>query len=192
MIRFLSIVLPLVCLLLTIEQCASVRLITVSERNLNEADSLFSSGDYLHAKIAYTKIRDIEQDSNIVQEAQYKLGYLNVFYNNPYGDWEEALREFTRYQSRFPLGRRADEINSWVTILHTIESYQDGYNSSFTQAKDLKNRTSDEVKKVNTLMEGMLKCATIKDSLSNEVNFLSRKVKDMEELILKVQKIGSH
>ena len=171
--------------------CAGGRLVTVSNRVLSEGDSLFNSGDYLHAKMVYQKIRDSETDSMVLQDAQYKLGYINVYYNNPFGDWEEGLREFQRYQTQYPNGRKSEEVNSWVTLLHSIESYQSGFNNSFSQAKDFKTRSSDEAKKVQSLMEALLKCETVKDSLIQEVNFLQRKVADYEELILKVQKIGT-
>lgn len=172
-------------------RCAGGHLVTVSNRELHEADSLFNSGDYVRAKRNYQKIRDAETDSTVLQEVQYKLGYINVYYNNPFGDWEEGLREFQRYQTQYPNGRKSEEVNSWVTLLHSIESYHSGFNTSFSQTKDLKTRSSDEARKVQSLMEALLKCETVKDSLIQEVNFLQRKVADMEELILKVQKIGT-
>jgi hypothetical protein len=177
----------LLCLLvLSMWHCAG-RVVTATGRQLQEADSLFNAGDYVHAKMAYNKVVSSRPGTEAAREAQYRLGYLYLYYNNPFADWEAALREFLEYQAQYPDGRRIEEVNTWISLLHAIQSYQEGYDLTAKQARNLESNRTGQSRKISTLTEALLSCEAVKDSLQKEAEFLSRKVKDLEELILKLQ-----
>ncbi|MBD3322265.1 MAG: hypothetical protein GF350_14290, partial [Chitinivibrionales bacterium] len=129
-----------VCLaILTLVRCAG-QIMTAGARALAEADSLFNAGDYVHARMEYAKIRDEHPKTEAAEKAQYKLGYLNIYYGNPFADWEAALREFTKYQSLYPEGKKIEDVNCWINILHSVQSYEAGYSSSAYQARKLEDK----------------------------------------------------
>lgn len=165
--------------------CAA-KVINFEQRLLNEADSLFRAGNFEAAKLKYTKIRDSGPQSEPAKSAQYNLGYINIFYQNPSANPEAALREFKLFAALYPEDFRISEVNSWIRLIVVMQSYkkeyQDTMNKIEQQIKD-KDQQLNQARRVNieTITESMRSCYEGRDSLS-------RKVKDLENVIVDLER----
>ena len=146
------------------------------------ADSLFRTGNYEIAKMEFTRIRDKCKDQKIAASAQYFLGYINIYYENPFADYEAALREFQRFQSMYPNHEKIELVQNWIRMLTVLKNFSRDYNGSSKVLKDLGKKQKDISKNYSSLQEAYLNCDAIRDSLVNEV-------KALERLIIKLQEI---
>jgi outer membrane protein assembly factor BamD (BamD/ComL family) len=180
-----------ICLMLSslfVLQCAG-RFVTTTDKELLSADSLFySAGDYTHARLAYLSLVTSRYPSETTEKAQYMLGYINIFYDNPFADRSAAIREFTVYQSKYPLGKRIDEVNSWLAHLHKLESYEIGYDSAKVQLKKCEESNSNNQRSSNLLTGAVLRSENVNDSLIKQVELWKTKVTTLEELIRNLAK----
>jgi len=161
--------------------------VTSSERVLTDADSLFSAGNYLHAKMRYAKVLTSYPNTEWAEEAQYRLGFLNVYYANPFADWEAALREFTVYQSKYPNGRWISDVNSWLSILHSLQSYDQGFRARSTEAEKLATKHVYELRKAISLGDSLTRCENVRDSLGRKMEELYGRLKELEDFIIRLQ-----
>ena len=146
------------------------------------ADSLFHTGNYEIAKMEFIRIRDKCKDPKIAAMAQYRLGYINIYYENPFADYEAALREFQRFQSMYPNHEKIELVQNWIRMLTVLKNFSRDYNGSSKVLKDLGKKQKNISKHYSTLQEAYLQCDAIRDSLINEV-------KALERLIIKLQEI---
>ncbi|MBD3421886.1 MAG: tetratricopeptide repeat protein [Chitinivibrionales bacterium] len=180
-------ILPAIAAALLWLQCAGT-LMTVNERMLASADSLFYNGDYTNAKRTYAKLRSSFPNTPQAEEAQYKLGYINIYYKNHFGDREEAIKEFNRYQSKYPNGDYIEEVNNWLNIILAITDYEEGYYSSVKTADTLLNRKKDFEKTSDFLKKEYQRCNAARDSLAKELDTIKHKLSAYEEIIDKLHK----
>ncbi len=166
--------------------CAG-ELATTSRRSLSSADSLAATGDYLHAKRAYNRILQSRPNTSLAEDAQYQLGYLSIFYENPFADWEVALAEFKKYKEKYPMGRHIDKVNTWLSVLHALQSYNAGYHTQVDQAEKLISKRSTEKRRIVGLADSVLRCEHERDSLRRALYGLENKLREYEELILRLQ-----
>jgi len=171
---------------LAIPNCAG-RFVTTSERVLTDADSLFAVGDYLHAKMAYGRVAASRPNTEWAEESQYRIGYISLFYGNPFADWESALLEFTKYQQVYPSGKHIDEVNTWLGILHSLVSYSQGYVDQAQQSEKMSAKHTFELRKTVGLADSLFRCEISRDSLERSVQNLTGRIHELEELILKLQ-----
>jgi len=166
------------------------KMLTYEQQLLGEADSLFKAGNYEFAKIRFDKIRTLKPESPAAKIAQYYLGYINVYYDNPFASWEAALREFRLYVTLYPDDARVDEINSWIKLLVVMQSFKKSYIGStdsinaLKMEKDLTERAAKNlvpVDSVITLYELLRKNNHARDSLV-------RKNKELENFIIDLEK----
>ena len=169
-----------------IPHCAG-HLVTTSQRILAGADSLFAAGNYLYARIEYAKVIADYPNTGWAEEAQYRIGYTGVFYDNPFADWESALSEFTKYQAKYPQGRWAPEVNSWLSLLHTLESYSLGYSEQTTEAQKSVARQTFDKRKFVGLADSLFRCEAERDSLVRTLHNVKGRMEALEELLLKLQ-----
>lgn len=156
---------------------------------LFRADSLFKVGNYEYAKVNYAKIRDAHPETDVAKTAQFYLGYINVFYDNPFANWEAALREFRMFATLFPQDYRIGEVNSWIRILTVMQSFKKEYQGSITKLDQVKIKDQKETEfksvehriKIDSIAETLKKCFDDRDSLV-------RKTKDLENAILDLEK----
>ena len=146
------------------------------------ADSLFRTGNYEIAKMEFTRIRDKCKDPKIAASAQYFLGYINIYYENPFADYEAALREFQRFQTMYPNHEKIELVQNWIRMLTVLKNFSRDYNGSSKVLKDLGTKQENISKNYSSLQEAYLQCDAIRDSLINEV-------KALERLIIKLQEI---
>jgi len=152
---------------------------------LTEADSLFKVGNYEYAKVKFAKIRDSRPESDAARRAQFMLGFINVYYDNPFANWEAALREFKMYATMYPTDVRIDEANSWIRILVVLQSFKKEYtntNNKLGQLKirDQENRTIRRVN-IDTITESLRSCYNDRDSLQRKIEDLKNEITEMEK-----------
>lgn len=182
--RFYGILLGLTVAAILVS-CAS-QSFTHADKLLLEADSLFRAGNYEYAKIRYTKLRDEFPKTRAGTRAQYKLGYLNVYYDNPFASWEGALREFKRFAALHPNHELIEEVNSWIRLLVVLRSFKRQYEGSTRELKELQTRPFKPKRKekdesYDVLLEAVRKCYTEKDTLL-------RKIRVLEDVISEIEK----
>jgi outer membrane protein assembly factor BamD (BamD/ComL family) len=156
---------------------------------LAEADSLFRAGNYEYAKVKYDKVRTVKPSSSAAKTAQYYLGYINIYYENPFASWEAALREFKLFVSKYPDDQRVDEVNSWIRLLVVMQSFKKDYIGTTTELEELhkeKLEKSEAVQSkpsvdVRVLTESLRNCFQVRDSLN-------KKSKDLENFIIDLEK----
>ena len=165
------------------------RVVTYEQQLLTEADSLFHAGNFEYAKVKYDKIRTLKPSTPAARNAQYYLGYINIYYDNPFANWEAALREFKMFVSLYPEDARVDEVNSWIKLLVVMQSFKKEYLGTSRNLDSLRLQQSDKDRSlsvksaanVDALTESLRNCNSMKDSLD-------RKSKDLENFILDLVK----
>lgn len=163
--------------------CAA-QVVTVEQKILHEADSLFNAGNYEYAKVKYAKVRDSKPNSQYSRIAQYQLGYINVYYENPFANWEAALREFKLFTSLYPDDFRIGEVNSWISILIAMRTFKKDYLGTNNQLERLKIKEESRPRltsNIETITESLRNCYNEKDSLA-------RKTKELENVILDLER----
>jgi len=160
--------------------------ITYPQVMLREADSLFAAGNYEYAKIKYTKIRDKYEDTPAGRIAQYRLGYVNVYYENAFSNWEAALREFKRFASRYQNHELIGEVNSWIRLLVVLESFKTQYVNKSEQLQDILKQTAENARNerpegsYEILIKAVNKCYSDRDSLLEQIKLLNEVIESIE------------
>ena len=164
--------------------------VTYEQQLLTDADSLFKAGNYEYAKVKYDKIRTGKPGSPAARTAQYHLGYINVYYENPFASWEAALREFKLFVSLYPDDIRVDEVNSWIKLLTVMQSFKRDFLGTTNRLEELRQKKTEIVPPVapskpspniDALTESLRNCLHVRDSLN-------QKSKDLENFILDLEK----
>lgn len=158
------------------------------QQMLAEADSLFKAGNYEYAKVKFAKIRDDHPETDAARAAQYNLGYINIYYDNPFANWEAALREFKMFATLYSHDYRIGEVNSWIRILVVMQSFKREYQGTINKLDQIKIKEKDTeqktvTKKINmdSITESLKSCYDDKDSLI-------RKTKELENVILDLER----
>jgi len=188
MTRFIEFYFLLFALTMLLGGCAAKRY-SYDQQLLFEADSLFRMGNYEYAKVKYAKIRDVHSETDAARLAQFYLGYINVYYDNPFASWEAALREFKNFVALYPRDIKTSEAQSWIRILVAMQSFEKEYEGSSYKLEQLKSRESKEKDQqqvqrkilIETNSDQLKKCTDDRDSLS-------RKTKELENFILDLEK----
>lgn len=169
----------------------SPKMVTFEQQVLNEADSLFREGNYEYAKVKYAKVRELKPKSEVARRSQYYLAYINVYYDNPFANWEAALREFRTFAALYPDDQRIGEVNSWIRLLVVMQTFKKEYQGTTNKLEQLSKKEppppcppqQSPLRKTNIdiITESLRNCLDAKDSLN-------KKVKDFENVILDLEK----
>jgi outer membrane protein assembly factor BamD (BamD/ComL family) len=163
--------------------------VTYEQQMLSEADSLFREGNYEFAKVKFDKVRSLKPGSPAARTAQFYLGYINVYYENPFANWEAALREFKLFVSLYPQDARVDEVNSWIKLLVVMQSFKRDYMGTTNRLEELRHKKTTDASSVSAapqkqpplsidgLSESLRMCNHARDSLN-------QKSKDLENFII--------
>lgn len=184
-IHLLRVLLIPVAVLVVNSGCATGHVLTYPEQLLNEADSLFRAGNYEFAKIRYTKIRDNYPGSPAAPRAQYNLGYINVYYKNPFANWDGALREFKRFAAQYGSHELVDNVNSWIRILVVLQSFKQQYDQNNDKIASLLKK-EEIVKEQNSgasyevLLDAVRNCYSEKDTLLKRIQVLNEVIESIE------------
>jgi len=160
------------------------------EQLLAEADSLFRASNYEYAKVKYDKVRTLKPASPAARKAQYNLGYINVYYDNPFASWEAALREFKLFLSLYPDDPKVDEINSWIKILVSMQSFKKDYSGVSNRIEELQIKQA-QAEQTQQSKQASANLEAITESLRNcyhTRDSLKERSKDLENFIIDLEK----
>lgn len=161
---------------------------TFDKQLLAEADGKFREKNYVEALKKYDEIVKSFPNAVSARSALYKIAYINVYYDNSHADWVKSLRAFRQFQQSYPDDPRISEVNTWIRILVSMESFSSQYGETSTRVEFLKNTAIEKGEDIALLREEFHKCAIEKDSLNAEENSLIQKIKELEATILKIEK----
>jgi outer membrane protein assembly factor BamD (BamD/ComL family) len=166
---------------------------SLSKLLIAEADSLFTSDNFENAKAVYEKIRlGMPPESPEARKAHYYLAYINVFYKNPWADWNTALTEFTSFAALYPDDPHIDDVRSWIRILTTIKSFETEYRKTSHQVERLtadKNTTREVQRFHLDSMAAILRSSyESRDSLARTGDSLGRKNAELINTIINLEK----
>ncbi len=155
---------------------------TADKRALVEADSLVQEGNYESALHTYKKICNNHPGSPSGATAQYKLAYLNIHYDNPFADFDVALREFENFRREYPRDRRAESANNWIRILTVLKEYEDNYNGKNSTIKIIREQQELAKEEYRVTREKLAGCRIRTDSLERTVEILQGVIKKLDAL----------
>jgi outer membrane protein assembly factor BamD (BamD/ComL family) len=153
--------------------------ISSSENQFNYADSLFGIGNYDIAKREYKKIRDNERDKKTIAYAQFNLAFIDVYFDNPFADYDIALEEFKRFISEFPNHPKASTAKNWIKILTVLRGFSREYKGSTETLTTIKEECDRYIKQFPILRNSYQRCEASKDSLINQVQVLERVIEEI-------------
>ena len=165
-------------------RCAASNVVayTYQDKVLAEADSLFRVGNYELSKLRYAKVRDDYPKTPSGARAQYSLGYIEVYFDNPFADYNAALREFKRFATMYPNDKRIDMVNNWIRILTILQDFGKSYYGSHSQLKQLKDKRSAIFKNYSTLQDAYLRCDKMADSLKQRIQILEGIIAEIDKI----------
>jgi outer membrane protein assembly factor BamD (BamD/ComL family) len=166
----------------------ATKLYTFDTDLLAKADGKFKQRKYAEALTQYKDIITRLPKSVSAPTALYKIGFTNIYFDNPQPDWTAALKAFRLFQKQYGNDPKIDEVNTWIRILVVMESFAAQYGESSARTQKWKNKTLERNETVEQLREEFLRCSFEKDSLNLEKNALVQKIKELEATILKIEK----
>jgi hypothetical protein len=163
---------------------------TYDKRLLAEAESRFENKHYPEALKIYQELVTSPAYSQLptARLALYRIGYINIYYDNPKANPKAALEAFNSYKVRYPEDKYIGEINTIAKILVVLKSFEEQYDATTTRMKKLQNKTAIESGSLDTLLETIQRCSTERDSLDLERTFLVKKIVELEQTIVKMEK----
>jgi tetratricopeptide (TPR) repeat protein len=152
----------------------------------DEADLLFQSGNYALAKKKYMEIRDNSRQKAVVALAQYKLGYINIYHNNPFADYDEALREFKLFLQKYDNNKLAENAKSWVKIITVLQNTKKSYDNTNEALRKKEQKMSNNY---FVLEDSLSRYQAIKDSLIKRIRIVEENERILRNVIDKLNKI---
>lgn len=180
----LNIVLLTVSALLLFSCAANKAVSNVSyDKNMmNHADSIFTKGNYEKAKQEYKSIT-LEGKSKMAKAlAQFKLGYLNVYYENPFADYSVALHEFEKFVRIYPSHTKAGEANNYIRILDRMNKVNDVSKKNKQLVSGLSDKHEDLVNNLIGMQKAYLKSNRQVDSLKNRIRVLEAVIEEVDKI----------
>jgi outer membrane protein assembly factor BamD (BamD/ComL family) len=152
---------------------------TPLEKNFAYADSLFTIGNYDIAKLEYSKIIDHSKDKEILAYARFNLALIEIYFDNPFADYNVALKEFKRFVSEFPNHPNANAAKNWIKILTVLRGFSREYKGSTETLTNIKEECNQYIKQYSNLKHLYQRCDSVKDSLKQQVQVLERVIEEI-------------
>jgi outer membrane protein assembly factor BamD (BamD/ComL family) len=156
---------------------------TFDKQLLSDADGKFKQRKYAEAIAQYNEIVKTFPKTASARIALYKIGFVNIYFENDQPDWTASLNAFKLFQKNYRDDPKIDEINTWMRILVAMDMFSAQYNVTSARVQTLKKKTLEKTGDVEQLREEFLRCSFEKDSLNLEKNALLQKIKKLEETI---------
>jgi outer membrane protein assembly factor BamD (BamD/ComL family) len=177
--------------------CASstIKMVSFDSRMLQNADSLFYSGNFEEASKLYNKIRATRPKTKEAKIAHFQSAYLNIYYNNPNANWSKALKEFKSFASLYPNDPRIGEVFSWMRILTVIKSFDTQFRSSADQVERLKYLKKESLQSQRYVLDSMAviirNCYDSREVFRDSMTKVNAKLEDVIiDLEKKCQQVG--
>jgi hypothetical protein len=163
---------------------------TYDKRLLADAESKFENKHYQEALKIYQELVTSPAYSQLptAKLALYRIGYINIYYDNPKADPKAALEAFNSFKVRYPEDKYIGEINTIAKILVVLKSFEEQYDATTARMKKLQNKTAIESGSLDTLLVTIQRCSTERDSLDLERTLLVKKIVELEQTIVKMEK----
>ncbi len=163
---------------------------TYERRLLAEADDLFDKKSYPEALKIYQDLASSPSYSQTAsaKQALYRIGYINIYYDNPKADPKAALDAFNSFRVRYPDDKLIGEVNTLTKILVVLKSFEDQYDETTARIRRLQSKTATASGSLDTLLESIQRCSTERDSLDVEKSALLKRISELEETIVKMEK----
>jgi outer membrane protein assembly factor BamD (BamD/ComL family) len=98
--------------------CASFR--TGAEADYQAANSAAKEKKYQEAATLYRNAAAQSPASDVAADALYQLAYVQALYDNPQKDYAKALQGFDEFVKRYPAHPKAQEAETWRSLLRTL------------------------------------------------------------------------
>jgi hypothetical protein len=182
----------LLCLCVCLCGCASntVASYTYDRSLLTVADAKFDKKRYSEALKIYQELAyspDYAQSAS-AKQALFRIGYLNIYFDNPKADPKAALEAFNTYKLRYPRDKLIGEVTTWIKILVVLKSFEDQYDEITSRMKRLQNKSAVTTGSLDTLLDAFQRCVSERDSLDSEKSSFLRKISELEQTIVKMEK----
>ncbi len=116
LVMLFVIAVPAGCLL----QPPGTRVLTGPELQYQDAETRMKEKKYPEALAIFRKISTESPESPISADALFEAAYINVCYDNPQRDYNQAQSGFDEFLKRFPDHVKAQEARNWRVVLKTI------------------------------------------------------------------------
>ncbi len=172
--------------------CSSQKLLIQDDKTkpiFTEADKHFLNGEYEKAEKKYQEILKSTRQKSVNALAQYKLGYLYIYFNNPASNYAEALKHFKLFltiDNKHPYAKRA---KNWIKILTELTELQGHYATDKELLDRLKAKQSKADRLHVTLKDSLDNVMILKDTLQNRIKVLEENEKVLKGVIDKIEKI---
>ena len=163
---------------------------TYDKKLLAEAEDKFEKKRYTDAIKVYQKLATSPAFANTptAKLALYRMGYINMYYDNSKADPKAALEAFNTFKQRYADDKLLGEVNTWISILVVLRSYEELYNDTYERMKKLQSKTAVTSGSLDSLIESSQRCSAEKDSLDGEKAQLLKKIAELEQTIVKMEK----
>jgi hypothetical protein len=172
--------------------CAAKNVVqyTYDKHLLADAEAKFENKYYSDALKIYQELVTSPTYSQTpsAKLALYRIGYINIYYDNPKADPKAALDAFISFKERYPDDKHIGEINTIAKILVVLKSFEEQYDATTARMKKLQNKTTIASGSLDTLLETIQRCSTERDSLDLERTLLVKKIVELEQTIVKMEK----
>lgn len=151
-------------------------------QQLIAADSMYRYGNYEIAKMKYTKVRDNCTNPDLAAYAQYRLGYIHIYYDNPFANYEAALREFKRFASMYPKDKKIELVHNWIRMLTALKNFAGDHYRKSENLKKMQMTEKDISKNYASLRNAYQGCETVRDSLITRIKILEGVIEELDKL----------
>jgi len=169
---------------------SAVSTYTYDKSLLTVADAKFDKKHYAEALKIYQELAYSPDYSqlNSARLALYRIGILNIYFDNPKADPRSAFEAFNTFKLRYPHDKLIGEVNTWIKILVVLKSFEDQYDETLARMKRLQSKSAVTSGSLDTMFDAFQHCATERDSLDSERAALLKKIAELEQIIVKMEK----
>lgn len=160
----------------------AVSQVSFDMRLMNNADSTFRAGNYEKAKQKYLQVTDKGQSENARALAQFKLGYLNVYYENPFADYNMALKEFRKFVKKYPSHSKCSEANNFIRIIDQLNKVNEISKENKSLVSGLSDKHNDLVNNLLGMQKAYLRSNAQVDSLKKRIKVLEAVIEEVDKI----------
>ncbi len=118
--------------------CATTSVVNGPERQFQDAAVSVKEKRYKEAVAAYKKIMADSPDSPLAADALFQLALVYAHHDNPQRDYVQATRAFAEFVKRYPDNARAEEAQTWVSVLKAYQELKKKNESLGKSIEELK------------------------------------------------------